>query len=80
MASSSCVLEHRGAELLLAGDDLQQDAARQVLATAVVDHLDAQAGGDQLAQIIERYMAAVVRVVQTAVGVLAYEAFFGHVR
>ena len=34
--------------------------------------------GDELAQIIERHMAAVLRVIQAAVGVFAYQAFFGH--
>src|ERR1700739_3246183 len=72
--------QHRGAELLLARDDLQQDAARQVLAALVVDHLDALTAGDQPPQILERHMTAVVRVVQTPVGVFAYEAFFGHVK
>src|SRR6185437_8189268 len=69
---------HRGAELLLGSDDLQQDAAGQVLAALVVDHFDALAAGDQLAQVIERYVAAVVGVVQAPVGVFAYQAFFGH--
>jgi len=67
-------------ELLLAGDDLQQDAARDVLAALVVHHLDALAARDQLAQVIEGHVAAVVRIVQPPIGVFAYEAFFGHVR
>jgi hypothetical protein len=72
--------EHRGAELLLAGDDLQQDAAREVLAALVVDDLDALTSGDQPAQVLERHVTAVVRVVQSPVGVFAYQAFFGHVK
>src|SRR5206468_747682 len=71
--------QHRGSELLLAGDDLQQDAARDVGAALVVHHLDPLAARDQLAQVIEGDVAAVLRVVQTPVGVFAYQTLFGHV-
>src|SRR2546430_16276770 len=71
--------QHRGSELLLAGDDLQQDAARDVIAALVVHHLDPLAARDQLAQVIEGDVAAVLRVVQTPIGVFAYQALFGHV-
>ena len=72
--------EHRRTELLLTGDDLQQDAAGDVLAALVVHHFDALTACDQLAQVIQGHVAAVMRVVQPTIGVFAYEAFFGHVR
>ena len=78
IASSNCVLSTGSAELFLGGDDLQQHAARQVVAALVIHHLDALAGGDEFAQVIQCHVAAVTRVVQAPVGVFAYEAFFGH--
>ena len=71
--------QHRGSELLLARDDLQQDAAGDVLAALVVDHLDALAARDELAQVVERDVPALLGVVEAPVGVFAYQALFGHV-
>ena len=36
------------------------------------------AAGDELAQVVEGHMAAVLRVIQATVGVFAYQTLFGH--
>jgi len=65
------------AVLTAAGQNLLQHA--QATARMICQELLNDAAGDQLAQVIEGDVAAVVRVVQAPVGVFAYQAFFGHV-
>ncbi len=53
-------------------------AVRQVRARAVVDHLHAHAAADQPADVVQRDVTAVSRVVKAAIGVFADDAGFRH--
>ena len=76
-------LEHLGAqdrppELLLLGDHLQQDVAGDVVAGLVLDDPDLLALDDQAADVVERDVPALRRVVQATVRVLLDQAFLAH--
>jgi hypothetical protein len=71
--------EDRPPELLLVGDDLQQDQPCDVLVGLVLDHLHAHAGDHQVADVVQGDVAALRGVVQAPVCVLLDESFFAHV-
>jgi hypothetical protein len=78
-------LEHgraqdRPPELLLFGNDLQQDVARDVRARLVLDDADLLALDDEQADVVEGDVAALRSVVQATVRVLLDEAFLAHGR
>jgi len=66
------------AELLLLGDHLQEDQARDVLARLVLDHADLLAPHDQVADVLERDVLADGGVIEPPVGVLLDQPFLGH--
>src|SRR5262249_4438393 len=55
-----------------------QDQARDVFVGLVLDHLDALARDHQFADVVERDVPALRRVVETAVRIFFYQAFFAH--
>src|SRR6056297_2351520 len=68
--------KQRPAGLLALHDDLQQDAAREVFAGLGVLDADLVPGDDRLADLFQREVAALGGVVEPAVGVFPYDAFF----
>ena len=67
----------RFAAAFLFGDDLQQDAARDVLLRLAIEHDEIDALDDQPTDVRERHVAAFGRVVEPAVRVLADDACAG---
>ena len=68
----------RLAGMLLLGDHLQQDAARDVLLTLLVNDHELDAFHDQLPYIRQRDVAALDRVVQPTIRILLDDPRFAH--
>jgi hypothetical protein len=66
--------QHRLAAQFLLRDELQQHAARDVVAAAILDDANILAGGNQLAHIILVDVPARLRIVETPVSVLANDS------
>src|SRR5262245_9116557 len=64
--------------LLLLEDDLRERDGRQILLRIVVDDLDVLARADHVGDLLERDVAAALRVVELAVGVAFDDAGLGH--
>ena len=64
--------------MLLLGDHLQQDAARDVLLALLVDHHELDAFNDQFPHISQRDVAALNRVVEPPIRILLDYPRFAH--
>jgi len=68
--------KHRLAPQLLLGHELKKHAARDVVATALVDNSHVLAGRDQLAHIVLVDVSARLGIVKAPVRVLANDSWF----
>jgi hypothetical protein len=70
--------QHRSPELLLAGHDLQQHGASDVRPALLLDDFHLLAVRDHFADVLERDVTAITRIVQAPVGILANQSLGGH--